>query len=165
MINSKVLLLNASFEAIKTIPMQRAIVLVIEGKAEIVEPGKGYVRSPSVTIPVPSVIRLHKYIYVPSKKRNIPISRRAILNRDNKECTYCGKEADTIDHIHPRSRGGTHTWTNVIAACRKCNMKKGNKLLKDLGWRLRFEPVDPMDRRWAVAGVTDPVWHNYIREN
>jgi 5-methylcytosine-specific restriction endonuclease McrA len=164
MINSKVLLLNASYEAIKTIPMQRAIVLVVEGKAEITEADRGFIRSPSVTLAVPSVIRLLKYVYMPAKKRNIPISRRAILNRDSKECAYCGKEADTIDHIHPRSKGGRHEWLNVIAACKKCNAKKGSKTLKEIGWKLRFDPIDPLDRRWSIAGISNPEWHKYIND-
>lgn len=163
MLNHRVLLLNASWVPIKIIPMQRAIVLVIEDKAEIIEADRGLIRSPSITIPVPSVIRLHKYVYMPVKKRNIPISRRAILNRDSKECAYCGKEADTIDHIHPRSKGGRHEWLNVIAACRKCNAKKGSKTLKDMGWHLRYEPIDPLDRRWSVAGISNPEWHKYIQ--
>lgn len=162
MLNGRVLLLNASWEAIKIISIHRAIVLLVEEKAEIIESREGLIRSPSITLPMPSVIRLHKYVYLPTKKRNIPISRRAILNRDNKECAYCGKEADTIDHIHPRSKGGKHEWKNVIAACRKCNAKKGSKLLKDLGWKMRFEPVDPLDRRWSVSGISDPLWYRYI---
>ena len=165
MLNGRVLLLNASWEAIKIISIHRAIVLVVEDKAEIIESRDGVIRSPSISIPVPSVIRLQKYVYMPVRKRNIPISRRAILNRDNKECAYCGKEADTIDHIQPRSKGGTHTWGNVIAACRKCNSKKGNKLLKDIGWKLRFEPVDPLDRRWSVSGISDANWYKYISED
>lgn len=165
MLNGRVLLLNASWEPMKIISMHRAVILIVEDKAEVIESKEGRViRSPSITIPVPSVIRLNKYVYVPTKKKNIPISRRAILNRDNRECAYCGREADTIDHIHPRSKGGKHEWTNVIAACRKCNSKKGSKLLKDIGWKLRFEPIDPLDKRWAVSGISDPAWHNYIKE-
>jgi 5-methylcytosine-specific restriction endonuclease McrA len=162
MITGRVLLLNASWEAMKIISIHRAIVLLVEEKAEIIEARDGAIRSPSLTLPVPSVIRLFKYVVTPSKKRNIPISRKAILNRDNRECAYCGKEADTIDHIHPRSKGGRHEWTNVISACRKCNAKKGNKLLAEIGWKLRYEPIDPLDRRWAVSGISDPRWYNYI---
>jgi len=163
MLSGRVLLLNATWAPIKIISVHRAIILLVEGKAEIIEAEDGkFIRSPSLTLAMPSVIRLYKYVATPSKKRRIPISRRAILNRDGRECTYCGKEADTIDHIHPRSRGGTHSWNNVIAACRKCNAKKGSKTVKELGWKLRFQPIDPMDRRWAVAGISNPVWHQYI---
>lgn len=164
MLHGRVLLLNASWEPIKIISIHRAIVLIVEDKADVVEAKDGIIRSPSITIPMPSVIRLKKYVYLPVKKKNIPISRRAILNRDNRECAYCGKEADTIDHIHPRSKGGKHEWSNVIAACRKCNSKKGSKTLKDIGWKLRFEPIDPLDRRWAVSGISDPAWNQYIPE-
>lgn len=161
--NQRVLLLNASWESIKIISLQRAIVLLVEDKAESIETEEGrFIRSPSITLPMPSVIRLKNYVSVPKKKKHIPISRRAILNRDNKECTYCGKAADTIDHIHPRSKGGQHTWLNVIAACKRCNSRKGNKLLSDLGWKLRYQPIDPDESMWSVAAITDPKWYQYI---
>lgn len=158
----KVLLLNISWEALKIISLHRAIVLLVENKAEIIEKRDGLIRSPSLTLPVPSVIRLLRYVPIANRKKQIPVSRRAILNRDGRECAYCGKYADTVDHIQPRSRGGKHEWMNVISACRKCNAKKGNRLLTELQWTLRYEPFDPTDRRWSVSGVSDHRWFDYI---
>lgn len=160
--NQRVLLLNASWEAIRIISMHRAIILIVEEKAEIVERRDTEIRSPSLTLPCPSVVRLKRYVKVPIKKRHMPLSRRAILNRDGRICAYCNKEADTIDHIQPRSRGGKHEWLNVVAACRPCNSKKGNKLLKEIGWKLGIQPVNPEGKRWLIAGITDKVWEEYI---
>ncbi|WP_146845833.1 HNH endonuclease, partial [Cellulomonas terrae] len=84
--------------------------------------------------------------------------------RDDHRCAYCGGGADTVDHVHPRSRGGRHEWTNVVAACVRCNHRKADRLLHEIGWELPFVPRAP---RWSVAfGTTsvrsEPLWSAYV---
>ncbi len=133
------LLLNASMEPIRVVPARRALVLILTGKAEPVEEGErpAMFRSSSGSIAVPAVLRLCKYVKIPYRA-TVPLSRKAVLARDNKTCqfTHCGKAGDTMDHVVPRSRGGGHTWENVVTACRKCNGKKDDKSLEQLGWTL-----------------------------
>lgn len=159
------LLLNASYEPLCVVPMKRAIVLVLAEKAEILEAGGGVVRSESTAVPVPSVIRLTSYVRVPYRAR-LPLTRRALLARDAHRCAYCSRSADTIDHVVPRSRHGLHEWENVVAACRLCNGRKGDRLLAELGWALRATPTVPRGTRWLVVGVgrIDPAWEPYLTQ-
>ena len=73
-------------------------------------------RSASSKLAVPSVIRLRRYIRIPHRSR-VPLTRAALMRRDNYMCAYCGTKADTIDHVIPRSRGGQHIWENCVASC------------------------------------------------
>jgi len=159
------LLLNASFEPLCVVPMKRAVVLVLAEKAEILEAANGLVRSASTAVPVPSVIRLTTYVRVPYRAR-LPLTRRALLARDSHRCAYCSRSADTIDHVVPRSRHGRHEWENVVAACRVCNGRKGDRLLAELGWALRATPTVPRGTRWLVVGVgrIDPAWEPYLAQ-
>lgn len=157
------LLLNASWEPLHVIPMKRAIILILAEKAEIVHPGTEEWHSATQSIPVPSVLRLTHFVKVPFRAR-IPLNRKAILTRDKGLCQYCFKSGDTIDHVIPRSRGGTHTWTNVVTACRKCNAKKDDKTLKELRWELARAPYAPKGNFWLVIGLTvvDEAWAPYL---
>lgn len=159
------LLLNASFEPLCVVPMKRAVVLVLAEKAEILEEACGVIRSASMAVPVPSVIRLTTYVRVPYRAR-LPLTRRALLARDGHRCAYCGRSADTIDHVVPRSRSGRHEWENVVAACRLCNGRKGDRLVAELGWVLRTTPTVPRGTRWLVVGVgrIDPSWEPYLTQ-
>ena len=159
------LLLNASFEPLCVVPMKRAVVLVLSDKAEILEAACGVIRSASTAVPVPSVIRLTTYVRVPYRAR-LPLTRRALLARDSHRCAYCSRSADTIDHVVPRSRHGRHEWENVVAACRICNGRKGDRLLAELGWVLRTTPTVPRGTRWLVVGVgrIDPAWEPYLTQ-
>lgn len=158
-----VLLLNVTSEAIRIISLQRAIVLVLQNKAEIIEASKSEIRSVSVSIPKPEVIRLKYYVKIPYRSR-IPVSNRAVLARDNHKCGYCGIKATTVDHVVPRCKGGTHTWDNVIASCIKCNTKKGSKTLEALGWSISKKLESPPTKTWIIIGNADYVsrWGNYI---
>ena len=103
----RALLLNASFEPLCVVPMRRAVVLVLKEKAEIVERNGAELHSERAIVPVPAVIRLHHFVRVPHRNR-VPLSRRAIFARDGHRCQYCDRAAENIDHVVPRSRGGTH---------------------------------------------------------
>jgi 5-methylcytosine-specific restriction endonuclease McrA len=165
---SRVLLLNATFEPLAVVTAKRAIVLMLTGKAECVEvtlEGAAF-RSESLTIPAPSVMRLSRYVRVPYRHA-VPMTRAGVLRRDGRRCAYCGKRADTIDHVVPRSRGGTHTWDNCVAACRTCNSRKADRLIEELGWKLAVTPRAP-DR--AAGGILVlaveplPSWEPWLGE-
>ena len=109
------------------------------------------------------MVRLSHYVRVPYR-REVPLTRRAVLDRDAHLCGYCGARADTIDHVRPRSRGGAHIWTNVVAACARCNHRKGDRLLAELGWHLAVPPVQPPATVAVVMGWAkrDPAWQRYL---
>lgn len=165
---SRVLLLNATYEPLTALPMRRAVVMLVRGKADVVhdDPGGLVIHSATRAIAVPSVIRLRTYVRVPYRAR-IPLSRAALMHRDRNHCAYCGSKADTVDHVVPRSRGGQHTWENCVAACSTCNHRKADKLLAELGWKLRLVPVTPKGQHWRLlSGVKefDPAWARYLGE-
>jgi 5-methylcytosine-specific restriction endonuclease McrA len=158
-----VLLLNASWEPLRVITMRRAVLLVLAEKAEIVTQSDREVRSASLALPAPSVIRLRYFVRVPYRAR-VPLSRRALVARDAGRCQYCGSHGSTIDHVVPRSRGGGHEWSNVVLACQPCNHRKGDRLLTELGWHLPRKPVAPKVRAHLVIGVAvAPEWEPHLR--
>ncbi|TCO50723.1 5-methylcytosine-specific restriction endonuclease McrA [Actinocrispum wychmicini] len=164
----RVLLLNATFEPLTALPMRRAVVLVVCGKAEVVhgDPTGIVMHSATSSVAIPSVIRLSNYVRVPYRGR-VPLTRAGLMHRDRYRCAYCGGRAETIDHVVPRSRGGPHTWQNCVASCAKCNHRKADKLLSELGWRLRVVPAAPRGPHWRLlAGVADadPLWLPYLGE-
>ncbi|MEM9511092.1 MAG: HNH endonuclease [Cyanobacteria bacterium P01_E01_bin.48] len=136
----KVLVLNASYEPLNIATWQRAVVLLLKGKAEQVEHNGRYIYP---DFPLPTVIRLRNYITVPYKQ--IPLTRRNVLYRDEHQCQYCGCHNDelTLDHVLPRSRKGGDTWENVVAACVRCNIKKGNRTPQEAGMPLLRQPRRP----------------------
>lgn len=159
------LLLNASYEPLRVIPVTRAIVLVLADRAEVVTEGPGVLRSPSVTMAVPSVIRLRRYVSIPYR-RALPLTRRNLFARDQHRCAYCGRRGDTVDHVVPRSRGGRNVWENVVCACGPCNTAKADALLSELGprWQLGFVPTAPAGWSWLTVGVAtlDPAWAPWV---
>jgi hypothetical protein len=166
----RVLLLNATFEPLRLVSLRRAVLLLIEQRAEPVlidDEEPVIMHSPSMSISIPSVVRLTTYVRVPRQAFTPPVSRRGVLARDNYRCAYCGNHADTIDHVVPRSRGGAHTWTNVVAACKKHNHDKGNRLLEELGWELRITPEAPFGLLWRIPSdsVLQPGWSPFLRLN
>lgn len=166
------LTLNASFEPLTLVPVRRALRLVIDGKAEIVEADAGrVVRSASLEVPRPAVIRLVKFVHVPRKFRR-QVTNTFLFARDAYRCQFCGRseprlgfrECLTRDHLVPLSRGGTNDWTNVVTACSTCNTRKGNRLPDECGMRLLVTPVEPhfVSLTWAVRRLT-PIQTKYIR--
>ena len=162
---STTLLLNADYQALRVLPFKRAVVMVLSEKAEVVVEGDTVLRSASTEVKVPSVIRLTRFIKIPYRA-TIPLNRRAVVARDHGLCGYCSRPADTIDHIVPRARGGRHEWTNVTLACRRCNGKKGDRLLEELGWTLERKPYAPKGTYWLLIGIgakVDPAWEPYLQ--
>jgi 5-methylcytosine-specific restriction endonuclease McrA len=157
------LVLNATYEPLCVVPLRRAVVLVLAEKAVVIEAGRDVMHSERMSMPVPTVVRLAHYVRVPYR-REVPLTRRAVLDRDGHRCAYCGVRADTIDHVRPRSRGGAHSWTNVVAACARCNHRKGDRLLLELGWHLATAPAQPPATVAVVMGWAkrDPSWKRYL---
>jgi 5-methylcytosine-specific restriction endonuclease McrA len=160
---ARALLLNATFEPLCVVSSRRAVVLVLKEKAEIVHRNGAEFRSERRTVPAPSVIRLTHFVRVPFRA-TAPLSRRAVFARDHHRCQYCGTNAENLDHIIPRSRGGTHTWDNVVASCRRCNARKEDRLLSECDMVLRRPPNAPhaTTSLIASAGPIDPQWHQYL---
>ena len=160
---SRALVLNASYEPLCVVASRRALILLITDKAELLERTDMEFRSPSITLPEPSVVRLWSYIKMPFQAR-VALNRRAVFARDGHRCQYCGKPAENIDHVVPRSRGGTHSWDNVVAACRPCNTRKEDRLLHEIGFKLVKAPAPPRERIWVLAatGHLRPDWEPYL---
>ena len=163
---ARVLLLNATYEPLQLVSERRAVVLLLAGRAESVAIADDppVCRSASMAVEIPSIVRLHDMVKLPSKVRTPPLTRRALLLRDGYSCAYCRGHADTIDHVVPRSRGGGHEWTNVVAACRRHNMQKGDRLVEELGWSMAFEPRVPEGPwwRWRHLADPDPLWAPFL---
>ena len=134
-------------------------------KAELLEASNGKViRSVSLTMPFPSVVRLSSFVRIPYKK--IILSRKNILRRDGHRCQYCGRGDVplTLDHIHPRSKGGEDSWENLVAACVKCNNKKGDSLPEEAGMPLLRVPMKPNHVTFLrhFVGNLDDRWKPYL---
>jgi 5-methylcytosine-specific restriction endonuclease McrA len=165
------LALNASFEPLTMVPMRRALRLVIDGKAEIVESDHNkLVRSERLTMPHPAVIRLTRFVHVPRKFRR-QVTNTFLFARDRYQCQYCGRpqaalrprESLTRDHLIPISRGGLNEWTNVVTACSPCNTRKGNRLPHEIDMHPLHPPTEPhfVHLSWAVRRLT-PAQAKYI---
>jgi 5-methylcytosine-specific restriction endonuclease McrA len=166
------LALNASFEPLTMVPMRRALRLVLDGKAEIVEADEErLVHSERLTLPRPVVIRLVKFIHVPRRFRR-QVTNTFLFARDSYRCQYCGRgtadlrprESLTRDHLIPLSRGGSNDWTNVVTACSPCNTRKGNRMPEEIGMHPLTPPSEPhfVHLSWAVRRLT-PTQSKYIR--
>jgi 5-methylcytosine-specific restriction endonuclease McrA len=163
------LLLNASYEPLRVIPITRALNLVLANKAVVELETDHEIRSQTMVFRVPSVVRLTRMVRVPYRAR-IPLTRQNLIARDDGLCGYCGTRVGrdgTIDHIIPRSKpeaGGVHRWENVVLACARCNNRKGNQTLAELGWRLRTTPYAPKGTAWLIIGLhrVDEAWEPYL---
>jgi len=166
------LALNASYEPLTMVPLRRALRLVIDGKAEIVEADRhAPVRSEKQAFPRPAVIRLTRYVHVPRRFRR-QVTNIFLFARDDYQCQYCGRrsselkprESLTRDHLVPMSRGGTNEWSNVVTACSSCNTRKANRMPAEIGMHPLHAPVEPhfVHLSWAVRRLT-PIQAQYIR--
>lgn len=166
------LALNASFEPLTIVPARRAVRLVLDGKAELLEQDESRTfRSEHESIPWPAVIRLVRYVHVPYRFRR-QVTNTFLFARDDYTCQYCGRHRNelkgrqflTRDHILPVSRGGKNVWSNVVTSCSPCNNRKANRLPREAGMRLTVEPMEPnyVHLVWVVRRVTS-TQEKYIR--
>ncbi len=161
---SRALVLNATFEPLCVVPQRRAAVLVLADKADILHAGEAAFRSERTVVAAPSVIKLRYYVKVPYE-RTVSLNRRSVFARDDHRCQYCGERADSLDHVVPRSRGGEHAWDNVVAACRPCNLRKGDRYLDEIGMRLHRRPTPPRRLTWVMVAVgqVPDTWERYLQ--
>lgn len=152
-LRQSVVVFSKNYLPVSRVNIKRAIALLVTGKAEPLDfSGKGYsVHSPSLVILVPEQIRLtmantERVWKVP------PVNRREVLRRDKHACQYCGSTKQlTLDHVIPRSKGGKHSWDNVVIACEPCNSRKGDRTPHQAGMTLRTTPKAPMHPAVAFA--------------
>src|SRR3954467_6780040 len=164
--NGRVLVLNASYEAINVCTVRRAAVLVLKDRAEILEHGERALHSESFEMPRPTVIRLMTYVRVPRDAHSRKITRRAIFARDEWTCQYCGSAHAhlTVDHVIPRSKGGPSSWDNVVTCCAPCNRRKGDRLPRQANMVPKRKPRAPSPTIFIhVAATTIPAaWEQYL---
>jgi 5-methylcytosine-specific restriction endonuclease McrA len=160
---SKALVLNASMEPLCVVAARRALVLVLADKADVVSTNGHRFRSELLDVAAPSVVRLRRFVNVPYRRR-AALSRRGVFIRDSHACQYCGRAAENVDHVVPRSRQGPHEWENVVAACRRCNSKKEDRTPAEAGMVLRRTPYAPRAAFWLVVAVggLQPEWQEYL---
>ncbi|MED5353958.1 MAG: HNH endonuclease [Nitrospinota bacterium] len=166
----KSLVLNYSYEPLQFCSARHALIMVFGGRAEELDNSDYRVRTPSSSFAIPTVIRVLKMVQR-NRKNGIAFSKKNILRRDNYTCQYCGKSNQplTVDHIMPKSRGGKTNWTNVVVACKSCNLKKGNRTPLEIDMKLKKKPVKP-DFQF-VPFVIPPgpeshieIWQKYLPE-
>lgn len=160
---TQALVLNATYEPLCVVSTRRALILLLDEKAEMLHPTERVFHSERAAFSEPSVVRLRHFVKVPYQAR-IALNRRAVFARDGHRCQYCGDAAENIDHVIPRSRGGLHAWDNVVASCRPCNARKRDHLLEESGLRLRRPPSVPRHRTFILvaSGVIRSEWEPYL---
>jgi 5-methylcytosine-specific restriction endonuclease McrA len=164
----KALLLNADYTPLHFISDSRAFSLVYKGRAEVLDMGgklsvwdDEYFRTPSMTFGIPATVRLLSRV---SRKWSPPrFRKKAIFNRDSWQCQYCQtllhRSSVTIDHVYPRSRGGSNSWKNCVTSCKSCNRKKGSKTPAEAGMSLLKQPIEPSPFHfWDLAKGN--IWHD-----
>ncbi len=166
--NGRVLVLNSTYEPINVCTTRRAIVLIMKGIARTEEKQEQIYRSSRASMHVPSVIRLTDYVHIPFERKSL--SRKNILLRDHNTCQYCGKVFTpselTLDHVLPKSRGGSSNWDNLVACCKRCNNRKGNCLPEEAGMKLIKRPQSfslHVNRQiMRYLGRSDAAWRKYL---
>ena len=168
-----ILLLNASYEPLSVVSQKRALSLLLKGRVDAASEDAFEVQGVSTSLRIPKVIRLRRYVNVP--RRGARWSRKAVLQRDQYTCGYCGitlgqkqrgrtltHQSFTVDHILPISRGGKNTWSNTICACSPCNQKKGSRLPHELNLKLRWEPKTPRTTYLIASSNIPASWKVYL---
>ena len=143
----RALLLNASFQPLQVISWQKALSLFFLGKVEIVESSERTIHSMTLSIKMPLVIRLLKYMPHKQRKNVVRFTRNNVFLRDQYTCQYCNGKPSynhlTMDHVHPVVKGGLKTWENIVTACRSCNTKKGGRTPEEANMKLKQKPRQP----------------------
>jgi 5-methylcytosine-specific restriction endonuclease McrA len=172
--SQEVLVLNSDYEPLNVCNLRRAIVLVYLGKADILHAREGangesavYASAEGEYIDTPSVVKLRHHVRRPLPE--LKLSRRSVFARDNFTCQYCGVQGKdlTIDHVVPKRHGGGMHWDNLVACCRRCNTKKGDKPPEKVGMKLLRQPRRPrytpfISLNKYVAGTRHEVWRDYL---
>jgi len=168
MLQTPVLVLNATYEPVNVCAARRALVLVLKGAALAEEESPRLIHSSSLAIRVPSVIRLLEYRRIPFQAR--ALSRKNILIRDRHTCQYCGRVLPaselTLDHVIPRSQSGNSAWENLVACCHPCNNRKGDRTPESAGMKLLRSPrpfnLHTNRHLMRLMGNGDAQWRKYL---
>ena len=160
-----VLILNQNYEPLSITEAKKAFIISYLGKAQIIETYDGInLNTVDDSYPVPSVVRLKHYVRM--SRRKLSPTRKNILKRDGFRCQYCGTKSGpmTVDHIIPKTMGGTDTWENLICACVKCNTRKGNHSLSEAGYKPLHTPRKPrfFYLMHNIVNIPDPNWRPYL---
>ena len=161
---TRVLVLNQNYQPLNVCGIRRAFSLLGRGNAETLEETGRYLRSAYAAFAVPSVIRLIYLVKRPVHARRL--SRREVFMRDRFQCQYCGVKTRslTLDHVVPRSRGGTHDWSNVVSACGVCNHRKAGRTPREAHMRLSKVPAAPRPNPYAFfhVGAVQEDWRPFM---
>jgi 5-methylcytosine-specific restriction endonuclease McrA len=161
-----VLVLNSDYRPLNVTALKRAVRLLFAGKAEVVHNRDRAIGCVSFEMPLPSIIRM--LYYIKNGRVRVALTKKNVLLRDNYECQYCSCEIDrrfpTVDHVQQKSRGGLSSWQNLVAACQRCNGRKGDRRLEDTGMRLRRQPKEPRNIPFLVVRrhTGDDEWEKYL---
>lgn len=167
----RTLLLNATYEPLQVVSWKRAIRMHFQGKVDVVEVYERQVRSVTLSLQVPSVIKLQHYVRVKPQHARVKFSRSNLFARDKYRCQYCGEDQLTAkltyDHVVPVARGGQTSWENIVTSCLACNRRKGNRTPEEAGLRLLKRPLAPLGFpakvQLVLARVQAPdAWKQYI---
>tara|TARA_B100000131_G_C17706500_1_gene446958 strand:+ start:64 stop:576 length:513 start_codon:yes stop_codon:yes gene_type:complete len=160
----RTLILNSTFQPLSIANAKRSIALLLNKKINVIKESKIQIRSENKILYIPKVALLTYYVKAPYARR-VALNRSNIFIRDFNTCQYCGKKAESIDHIIPKSKGGKHEWSNVVACCKKCNLIKADKLLNQTILKLNNFPVKPEGNFWIktiIGSNPEPEWKEYL---
>jgi 5-methylcytosine-specific restriction endonuclease McrA len=164
--DAPVLVLNVNYEPLNVCNTARAMKLLVVGKAELLQNGRGVIRTARRTYERPSVIRLRYMIHRPHPR--VRLCKREIFRRDGHRCQYCGRRSShlTLDHVFPRYKGGGYSWENLVSACPQCNRHKGHRTLREAGMSLRTKPAEPSATALYLYGAYldgNQEWRPYLQ--
>jgi 5-methylcytosine-specific restriction endonuclease McrA len=165
MLRTPVLLLNQNYEPLTILKLRRAITLLILGKVDLIENEDGrLLHAVQLTYPCPSVIRLKYFVHI--KRKEISLTKKNVIKRDNHICQYCGRKTSvmTTDHIIPKALGGDESWENLVCACLECNNRKGNRTIKQVNMKLLRKPKRPSYFTFVLREFGNPrdKWRPYL---
>jgi len=156
---TQVLVLNSDFSPHNVTTLRRGFILVEKGKAEVLQKGEDIITSVGNFVR-PLVIRLLNYVRY--RPKGIGITRKRIFKRDNYECCYCGSKRNlTIDHVVPKSRGGSNYWDNLVTSCGRCNSNKDNMTPEEANMKMRYRPTVPSLFSRIVDESVEDTWDNF----
>jgi 5-methylcytosine-specific restriction endonuclease McrA len=160
-----VLVLNFTYEALGIVDLKRAVRLVFAGKAEVVHANAGEIRSSRLAIRLPSIVRM--LYYIRRRRPRVPLTKKNVLLRDDYRCAYCGVRGDrsmTVDHVIPKSRGGSSTFENLVASCSECNSRKRDRTPDEARMPLRIRPREPQHIPYVIIErhTAPDEWAKYL---
>lgn len=163
------LVLTQSYQPHRVIPWQKAITMLFDGKVEVLSEYDEDIRSVSLTVKMPAVVRLVRHVR--HARRGVKFSRANVLTRDGFACQYCGRVGSprelTFDHVVPRAQGGRTTWENIVTACASCNSRKGGRTPEQAAMKLSRAPARPKELpflhvRLDVGRSAPAAWRSWL---